>query len=166
MGWEWRVFIPLNDGKEQLFSSNDNIEKRDDDYYVNSEKCGVKQRNGATELEVKVLQNTTKRGAEHYKKDIVQKLAKEFSSNVKIRVHKERQKQVQYFQHGCVICEVAYVCAKDKWWKSICWEGEPKCIYKAVQDFYRLKDDWTLSDIQLPIGSIIGGYPRWLTSLF
>ena len=165
MGWEWRVFIPMNDVQERLFSSNDNIEKRDDIYYVKSEKCGIKQRNGSREFEVKVLHDTTHRGAEYYKKHIVQNLAKDFSSNVKIRVHKERQKQVHNIQHGHIMCEVAYVCAKDKWWKSICWEGDPKYIYKAVQDFYCLKDDWNLSDIQLPIDSVIGGYPRWLTSL-
>ena len=166
MGWEWRVFIPLKVGEERLFPSNDNIEKRDDNYYVNSEKCGVKQRNGAREFEVKVLQDTTKRGAEHYKKHIVQKLANDFSSNVQITVHKERQKQGYNIRHGYINREVAYVCVKDKWWKSICWEGEPNCIYKAVQDYFRLRDDWTISDIQLPTESIIGGYPRWLTSLY
>lgn len=165
MGWEWRVFIPLNDGDERTFPSNDSIEKRYDDYFVNSAKCGVKQRNGARDFEVKRLQDTTKQGAEKYEKIIVQKSAMDVSSNVKIRVYKERQQQVHRFQHMCVIYEVAYVCAKDKWWKSICWEGELKGIYKAVQDYFRVKDDWNLSHIQLPIDSTIGGYPRWVTSL-
>ena len=167
MGWEWRIFVPLDGVEEQKFPFSDAIEMiYDDTYYKGNEKFGIKQRSGKREFEVKELMEYTKRAAEYYKKHFVANksevlsLTKDFDSNISITIHKERQKQVQIIENRIFEYEVAYVNCNNNAWKSICWEGEPKMIYDSVQKYFNLKDGWNLSDIQLPSESIIGGYPR------
>jgi len=166
MGWEWRVFMPLNQDEQRVFSSNDQgkIERREDIYYLANDKVGIKQRDGEGNFEVKVLQGSMKRGSEQYKKYIVPRSEvpdyyPEFDETKSITVIKERHKA----HVGEVKSEICYAFAKGKWWKSMQWEGKPELVYCEVQKQFNLKDVWKLSDIQLPDGSVIGGYPHWVS---
>ena len=164
MGWEWRIFIPLASDDEHHVPFTINAEKRLDVYYVESEKIGVKKRNGVGDYEVKTMHDSTHYGAEKYIKHIVpEQMGHKYNSYPTVQVHKERQKQIHYSKHDSIIFEISFICAKDRWWKSMCWEGSPSVIYVEVQKYFELMDGWTKSSINLPNGSIICGYPQWIT---
>ena len=166
MGWEWRGFIPLANEDEHHFQFNLETEKRLDIYYVESEKIGVKKRNSVGDYEVKSMQDSTYYGAEKYIKYIVpEQMGDKYNSYVAVQVHKERQKQIHHSKHGSVIFEMSFVCAKDRWWKSICWEGSPSLIYDEVKKYFELMDGWTKSSINLPNGGITCGYPQWIATI-
>ena len=166
MGWEWRAFIPLTNEEVHCFPSTVNSEKRTDVYYVENEKNGVKKRNGEGAYEVKVLIDSKDFGAEKYKKNLVPStMGHKYQSYIHIDVYKERQKRIEYSNDGSMIFETSFVCAKNKWWKSICWEGTPTLIYHEIKKYFELEDDWIKSDLsdQLPEGNMICGYPKWVT---
>ena len=164
MGWEWRIFMPLINDEEHHFPTSFDVEKRYDIYYVESDKIGVKQRYGEGDYEVKVMKEWTYFGGENYKKDIVPyRMGQKYTSYVAIQVQKERQKQVCYSNSGSFVFETSFVCAKNKWWKSMCWEGSPEIIFEAVQNYFELDGDWSKPSEKLPEDGIVCGYPKWVT---
>ena len=113
MGWEWRMFMPLINEQERHFLTSYDIEKRDDIYYVENDKIGVKKRYGEGDFEVKVMKDSNYFGAENYKKDIVpSRMGHKYTSYIAIQVRKERQKQTCYSNSGILAFETSFVCAK------------------------------------------------------
>eukprot|EP00397_Hematodinium_sp_SG-2012_P061298 GEMP01080953.1.p1 GENE.GEMP01080953.1~~GEMP01080953.1.p1 ORF type:complete len:152 (+),score=35.07 GEMP01080953.1:331-786(+) len=110
------------------------------------------------------MRDSKKRGAENYKKiHVGQQEVPTYTSHFDITkplvVCKKRQKVPS---RGKLKSEIAFVSADGRWWKSLCWEGSPENIYFEVQNHFRLKDEWVLSDIHLPPGGFVGGYPAWV----
>ena len=124
----------------------------------------MKKRNGKGAYEIKIMSDSKDFGAEMYEKDTVSsEKGQKYQSYVSIEVYKERLKKINFSNNGLIVFETSFVCAKNKWWKSICWEGSPTSIYEEVRKYFELERDWTKSDLKLPEDSIICGYPKWVT---